>query len=70
VAMAPSPTILRMSPVSRGRKIKKSKMTSGLRGAVRRRTFGMQTGQPQSAFTVMQSLLGPGAAASVVRILE
>jgi hypothetical protein len=48
-----------MSPVSRGRKIKKSKITSGLRGAARRRTFGMQTGQPQSAFTAMQSLLGP-----------
>lgn len=48
-----------MSPVSRGRKSKKGKTTSGLRGAGRRRTFGMQTGQPQSAFTAMQSLLGP-----------
>jgi hypothetical protein len=48
-----------MSPVSRGRKSKKGKTTSGLRGAARRRTFGMQTGQPQSAFTAMNSLLGP-----------
>ncbi len=48
VATAPSPTILRMSPVSRGRKSKKSKTTSGLRGAGRRRTYGMQTGPPQS----------------------
>jgi hypothetical protein len=57
--MAFSPTILRMSPVSRGRKSKKGKTTSGLRGAARRRTVGMQTGQPQSAFTAMNSLLGP-----------
>jgi hypothetical protein len=49
----------RMSPVSRGRKSKKSKTTSSLRGAARRRAYGMRTGQPQSAFTVMQSLLGP-----------
>jgi hypothetical protein len=48
-----------MSPVSRGRKSKKGKTTSDLRGTARRRTFGMQTGQPQSAFTAMQSLLGP-----------
>ncbi|MGH3900828.1 MAG: hypothetical protein ACRDTA_21810 [Pseudonocardiaceae bacterium] len=57
--MASSPTILRMSPVSRGRKSKKSKSTSGLRGAARRRTDGMQAGQPRSAFTAMQALLGP-----------
>ncbi len=50
---------LRMSPVSRGRKSKKGKATSGPRGTARRRTFGMQTGQPRSAFTAMQSLLGP-----------
>ncbi|MGH3813952.1 MAG: hypothetical protein ACRDUV_16110, partial [Pseudonocardiaceae bacterium] len=48
-----------MSPVSRGRKSKKSKTASGLRGAARRRTDGMMTGPPRSAFTVMQSLLGP-----------
>jgi hypothetical protein len=48
-----------MSPVSRGRKCNKGKTGSGLRGAARRRTFGMQTGQPQSAFTAMNSLLGP-----------
>ncbi|MGH3788900.1 MAG: hypothetical protein ACRDRG_20650 [Pseudonocardiaceae bacterium] len=48
-----------MSPVSRGRKIKKSKITSGLRGTARRRTYGMWTAPPQSAFTAMQSLLDP-----------
>ncbi|MGH3774729.1 MAG: hypothetical protein ACRDRR_03170 [Pseudonocardiaceae bacterium] len=48
-----------MSPVSRGRKRKKSKTTSGLRGAARRRADGTLTGPPQSAFTVMQSWLGP-----------
>jgi hypothetical protein len=53
------PTIGRMSPVSRGRKGKKRKNTSGPRGAARRRTSGMQTDPPRSAFTVMQSLLGP-----------
>jgi hypothetical protein len=57
--MALGPTILRMSPVSRGRKSKKSKTASGLRGVARRRTGGMQTGQRPSAFTAMQSLLGP-----------
>jgi len=51
-----------MSPVSRGRKSKKSKKSkpaSSLHGAAPRRTYGMPTGPPQSAFTVMQSLLGP-----------
>ncbi|MCA1671398.1 MAG: hypothetical protein LC799_04080, partial [Actinobacteria bacterium] len=48
-----------MSPVSRGRKSKKSKTSSGLRGAARHRTYGMPTGPPQSAFTAIQSLLGP-----------
>jgi hypothetical protein len=59
VALMPSPTILRMSPVSRGCKSKKSKTTSGLRGAARRRTPGMQPGHPRSAFTAMQALLSP-----------
>lgn len=59
VVTARSPTILRMSPVSRGRKSQKSKITSGLRGAARRRTYGMQAAQPRSSFTAMQSLLGP-----------
>ena len=51
-----------MSPVSRGRKSKKSKKSrtsSALSGAAPRGTYGMPTGPPQSAFTVMQSLLGP-----------
>ncbi|MGA9308767.1 MAG: hypothetical protein WBV74_00135 [Pseudonocardiaceae bacterium] len=48
-----------MSPVSRGRKNKKSKNTSGLRGAARDSTYGMPTAQPQSAFRTLQSLLGP-----------
>jgi hypothetical protein len=52
--------MLRMSPVSRGRKRKKSKSTSGLGGAAHRRSDGMQAGQPQSALTAMRSLLlGP-----------
>jgi hypothetical protein len=57
--MAHSSTILRMSPVSRGRKSKKSKSTPGLRGAARRRTDGMQAAQPHSAFAAMRSRLGP-----------
>ncbi|MCA1676928.1 MAG: hypothetical protein LC799_33715, partial [Actinobacteria bacterium] len=48
-----------MSPVSRGRKNKKSKTSPGRRGATRRRTEGTPAGASQSAFTVMQSLLGP-----------
>jgi hypothetical protein len=62
VATTASPTILHMSPVSRGRKRrknKKSKTVSGPRGAVHRRVDGMQTDQLQSASTAMQSLLGP-----------
>jgi hypothetical protein len=59
VADTPSRTMLRMSPVSRGRKSKKSKTSSGRRGAARRRTDGMPAGPPQSAFTALQSLLGP-----------
>ena len=57
--MAPSPTMLRMSPVSRGRKRKKSKSTSGPRGTAHHRSDGIQAGQPQSAFAAMQALLGP-----------
>jgi hypothetical protein len=48
-----------MSPVSRGRKIKKSKTTSSLGGAARRRAYGLQPAHRRSAFTAMQSLLGP-----------
>jgi len=48
-----------MSPVSRGRKSKKSKTTSSRRGAAQRRTQDVPTAPPQSAFTVLQSLLGP-----------
>ncbi|MFZ0118196.1 MAG: hypothetical protein WBR33_08260 [Pseudonocardiaceae bacterium] len=48
-----------MSPVSRGRKNKKSKNTSGRRDASHRRTYGMPAAQPQSAFRTLQSLLGP-----------
>jgi hypothetical protein len=48
-----------MSPVSRGRKNKKSKITSGRRDASHRRTYGMQTAQLQSASTALQSLLSP-----------
>ena len=59
MATVPGPTILRMSPVSRGRKSKKGKTTSGLRGAGRRRDDGRQTAQPRSASTAIQSLLGP-----------
>ncbi len=59
MADASSLTILRMSPVSRGRRSKKSKASSGRRGAARRGTQGMPTGPPQSAFTALQSLLGP-----------
>ncbi|MGQ0776593.1 MAG: hypothetical protein ACT4NY_19570 [Pseudonocardiales bacterium] len=48
-----------MSPVSRGRKSKKSRKSSGQRGAARP-SSGPQTGQPHSALTSMQSrLLGP-----------
>ncbi len=58
---ASSPTILRMSPVSRGRKSKskKRRTTSGPHGVARARTEGMRTGGARSAFTVGQSLLGP-----------
>jgi len=59
VATACSPTIVRMSPVSRGRKSKKSKTTSGPQGAARRGAYGTQADQPRSALTVMQSLLSP-----------
>jgi hypothetical protein len=48
--------MLRMSPVSRGRKRKKSKSTSGPRGAAHRRSDGVQAGQSRSA---RQALLGP-----------
>jgi len=58
-ATAPTPTILRMSPVSRGRKNKKSKTTSSLRGTSHRRTYDPQAAQPQSAFRALQALLGP-----------
>ena len=53
------PTIVRMSPVSRGRKSKKSKTTSGPQGAARRGAYGTQADQLHSALTVMQSLLSP-----------
>ncbi len=62
VDTASSPTILRMSPVSRVRKIhkgKKSKTTAGPQGAAQRRTRDPSTGTSPSAFTAMQSLLGP-----------
>ncbi|MGH3693769.1 MAG: hypothetical protein ACRDRX_07225 [Pseudonocardiaceae bacterium] len=49
-----------MSPVSRTRKTKKSKTSSGTRGAARRRTQATLTGPPRSAFAAMQELLlGP-----------
>ncbi|MEO7196728.1 MAG: hypothetical protein ABIZ05_18220 [Pseudonocardiaceae bacterium] len=48
-----------MSPVSRGRKSKKSKATSGPQGATRQRNEATPTGSPRSAFTALQSLLGP-----------
>ncbi|MDQ3988676.1 MAG: hypothetical protein M3291_05685 [Actinomycetota bacterium] len=47
-----------MSPVSRGRRSKKSNK-SNKRGAEQRSTHGALTGSPQSAFTAMQSLVGP-----------
>ncbi|MBV9010592.1 MAG: hypothetical protein JO272_00850 [Pseudonocardiales bacterium] len=47
-----------MSPVSRGRKSKKGKTTSGLRGAARHHADGAQVGQPRSAFAALQALLG------------
>jgi hypothetical protein len=59
VATARSLSILRMSPVSRGRKSKKSKITPRPQGVARRGAYGTQADQPRSAFTVMQSLLGP-----------
>ena len=52
-------TILRMSPMSRGRKSKQGKANSGLRAAARRRTYGVRAGQPGSVATAMASLLGP-----------
>src|SRR5262249_48315995 len=58
-AAASSPSILRMSPVSRGRKSRKSKTASGPRNAAWHRGDGPLTDQPRSAFTVLQSLLGP-----------
>jgi hypothetical protein len=60
VATASRPTILRMSPVSRGRKNKnkKSKTNSGSRVAAQRRTEGTPAEAPQSALAVLQSRLG------------
>lgn len=57
MATASGPTILCMSPVSRGRKGKKGKSTSGLRGAGRR-DGDRQAAQPRSALTVLQALRG------------
>jgi len=57
--MVAGSTILRMSPVSRGRKSKQGKANSGLRAAARRRTYGVRAGQPGSVATAMASLLGP-----------
>jgi hypothetical protein len=49
-----------MSPVSRGRKGKKRKTTSGLGSAARRRADGIQAAHERSVLTRMQSLLlGP-----------
>lgn len=45
--------------MSRGRKSKKGKTSSGQRGVGRRRDEGMQTAQPRSALAVLQSRLGP-----------
>jgi hypothetical protein len=59
VALVAGPTILRMSPVSRGRKSKKGKANSGLHAAARRRTYGVHAGQRRSVATAMASLLGP-----------
>jgi hypothetical protein len=57
--MLASPTILRMSPVSRGRKSKKGKTNSGRHAAARRGAYGMHAGQHRSLGTAMASLLGP-----------
>jgi hypothetical protein len=48
-----------MSPVSRGRKSKKGKATSGRRGAVHRRADDAQTAQERWAFEALQALLSP-----------
>ncbi|MDQ2881913.1 MAG: hypothetical protein M3Y48_11985 [Actinomycetota bacterium] len=51
-----------MSPLSRGRKSKKSRTSrtvSGLRGAASRRTDGALAGSPRSAFSALSALLGP-----------